>query len=64
MGLIIEISPKLDIELRRESVILTPQHTEGSLEIHYDTVFAMEAGVKTIIVSERFQKWLCKQEGR
>lgn len=62
MGHIIEVSPKLSIELRRTSVALIP-HTEGRLELDYDTVFALEAAVKEILASKSFQAWLKKKEG-
>ena len=64
MGHVIEISPKLDIEIRRESYRLVPLEEDGSIEMHFDTVFALEAAVKEIQKSLRFRRWLAKMEDR
>lgn len=75
MGGIIEISPKVSVETRRESAafIVDGAHADqdgahpnivGRLEFHYDKVFALKAAVEKVIDSDRFKTWLKKQEGR
>lgn len=67
MGLIIEVSPRMSVELRRESYRLIPDETgnpEGNIELHYNTLFALEATVAEVKKSEQFQLWLYKQENR
>lgn len=67
MGMVIDVSPRMSVEVRRESYRLTPDATptpEGSIELHYNTLFALEAAVAEIKKSDRFQHWLQKQEGR
>lgn len=67
MGFIIDVSPRLSIELRRDSYRLYPEPDDDddtSIEMHYNTVFALKAAVKEIIASERFQQWLYKEEHR
>jgi hypothetical protein len=67
MGFIIDVSPRLSVELRRDSYHLYPEPDDDddtNIEMHYNTVFALEAAVKEIIASERFQQWLYKEEHR